>query len=93
MMWYITSLWTVGVTCPACISSQPHVHPNLLSAGSEWEKRKSQYLVELLAISKTLVCYQHWFTHKLKTQHAATMKKINSIFSSSSTVTEESLVK
>lgn len=91
MMWYITSLWTVGVTCPACVFSQPHVDPNLLSAGSEWEKRASQYCVEPLTIAKMLVCYQHWFNHKLKTQRTAAMKNIHSIYSS--TVTEESLVK
>lgn len=70
---------------------------NLMSCcntvGQEWEKRKSQYFVELLTRAKMVVCYQHWFNDKLKAQHAAAVKKNHSIFSSSSTLNEEYLVK
>lgn len=61
------SLWSVGVTCPGCISSQFPTHPNFLTFIAVQKAEKASTLCKsCLASTKASCYYQSCVQHKCK---------------------------
>lgn len=73
----ISLLWT-PVSFPSCNPSQPPAYTLQRQSGKE--TKPSCLCKHCSAIAKTLVCCQHCFSHKSKTQHLmGFIKRVNSI--------------
>lgn len=67
---YLFALFRSAVLGVSSLSPLPT--PSLLTVGAEWEKERTLMVCKhCSAIGKTLVYYQHCFSHKSKRQHRA----------------------
>lgn len=71
VIWFETSFLWIQVSFPCCNPSQPSSH----SLQSQWEGNALMLCKHCSA--KTLIWYEHCFSHKSKTKHL--MRKVNSI--------------
>lgn len=84
MVWNI-SLLNWG-HLPGCVTSQPLVHHPFYSLGGgvQVRSRNGLCVVSTVSIAITLVCYQHHFSHKPKTQNNTSCYEANELHPSQS---------
>ena len=70
IIWRAISIWSVGVSYPGFVPSQPLATASLLAVEAEQETEKALMLCKhCSAIATMSACYQSCFGHQGKAQH------------------------